>query len=74
MNKAEEAQKQEAGILMGKAVAEIKTLRTQNQVQAARLQMFDDIKMMLHVEVPRSGMSHTPDICEDIAQHLKAAK
>lgn len=57
--------------LLVQALAEITSLRNQNYNQSLRLQMFDDLKQILHTQVQYRGEGlSSPDISYQIRQHL----
>ncbi len=53
--------------LLKQAANEIKSLRQQNQLMSARLEVYDTMKLMLNTEpnYPRSGAMH-PDIVYEL--------
>lgn len=57
--------------LLQRAATEINQLRQKNLIQATRLQMFDDMKMILLSQVPSQGMVSTPDLLSEIENHFK---
>jgi len=63
--------KERSNNLLKQAVVEIKQLRRQNELQSARLQMFDAIQVMLHTEpkYPSQGMS--PDLTWEIEKFVE---
>lgn len=61
--------------MLQEAAAEIKTLRSQNQLMRARLDMFDCMMTVLHTEPARRGDGlMSPDIVWQIEKHLEAEK
>lgn len=70
INSLEDAGK-EKDSLLARALGEIKVLRNENREQAIRLQMFDDLKLLLHTRPNHGeGMAMSPDIVYEIRQHL----
>lgn len=61
--------------LLKSALSEIKSLRDQNQLQRARLDMFDDIMSILYgnAAIKGEGLMH-PDIVYDIEKYLNSDK
>jgi hypothetical protein len=60
--------------LLQRASNEIKTLRSQNQLMAARLDMFDSM-MLIFTSVPqRQGGLMSPDIIYEIEKAIEADK
>ena len=63
--------KTETECLLEESVIEIKQLRHQNSLMAARLQMFDDV-MLLFKSVPNyPTMGYSEDLVWKIERHLK---
>ena len=57
--------------LLERALSEIKSLRNQNQLMSARLEMFDAVMSALHGQPAReSGGMMAPDIAYEIEKHL----
>jgi hypothetical protein len=61
--------------MLQEAVIELKSLRNQNQLMRARLDVFDSMMMVLRTEPARSGsgLMH-PDVVYEIEKHLEAEK
>lgn len=57
--------------LLQRALGEIKTLRSQNKLMSARLDMFDAVMSALHGKPAHAseGLMH-PDIAYEIEKHL----
>lgn len=64
----------ESTALLNNAVVEIKNLRRRNEIQSARLQMFDDMMMLFRAESPRYGSAHSPDVIYSIESYLASIK
>lgn len=60
--------------LLQRALSEIKDLRRRNELNSARLDMFDAVMSALHGQPARQGggLLMTPDIAYEIEKHLKA--
>lgn len=57
--------------LLERALAEIKSLRRQNELKSARLDMFDDVMSALHGQPAHSkGGLVSPDIAFEIEKYL----
>jgi len=56
--------------LLQEAVGEIKHLRQQNNYMAARLQMFDDMILLLKTEPASFGGLQSPDVAYSIENRL----
>lgn len=52
------------------ATKEIEQLRIENKVMNARLNMFDNIMMLLSTEPQRGGMMCSPDVVYDLKKHI----
>lgn len=52
------------------ATKEIEQLRVENKVMGARLNMFDNIMMLLSIEPQRNGMMCSPDVVHDLKKHI----
>jgi len=61
--------------LLQEASAEIKTLRRQNELMAARLEVFDTMMRLFHTSpnYGNNGMMH-PDIVYQIDKHIESQK
>lgn len=57
--------------LLKEAVNEIRSLRNQNQLMSARLEMFDSVMAVLNTEVARRGQGMSPDLAWEIERHLE---
>lgn len=60
--------------MLQQAASEIKSLRRQNELMAARLEVFDKCMLLLHTPpaYPSQGMS--PDLVWQIEKHLSEQK
>ena len=59
--------------LLEKALSEIQSLRNQNQLMRARLDMFDAIMSALHGQPAHVHIGlMSPDIAHEIQKHLKS--
>lgn len=56
--------------LLFEAAQEIKQLRSQNQLMAARLGVFDSMMSVLNAQVPHSQMGMSEDLVWKIERHL----
>lgn len=56
--------------LLKSAVSEMRSLRTENRVQAARLDMFDKMMMLFETAPAYRGMCMGEDLVWKIEQHL----
>ena len=56
--------------LLERAVHEITKLRRENELMNARLNMFDNILMIMHTEPHRSGEGQAIDLVWEINQNL----
>lgn len=56
--------------LFNEAAFEIKSLRRQNEIMRARLDMFDAINAMLHTDVARQSQGMAPDVVYEIEKYL----
>lgn len=56
--------------LLIQAAQEIKSLRRVNEIQTARLQMFDACMALFKAEPPRYGCSHSPDVLQDLEKQI----
>lgn len=56
--------------LLKRSATEIKTLRSQNQLMSARLEMFDKMMVLLHTEPNYPGMGASPDVVYEIERHI----
>lgn len=57
------------------AAMEIRTLRNQNQLMRARLDMFDTLMTVLHTEPARgAGVGMSPDVVWEIEKYLETEK
>lgn len=52
--------------LLKRASIEIKSLRQQNQIMAARLQVYDEMMQMFRASPPNQTMGYSPDITYEI--------
>lgn len=57
--------------LLKQSVFEIRTLRNQNQLMAARLDMFDSLMSVLHTDVARKGQGMSPDLAWEIEKFIE---
>jgi hypothetical protein len=57
--------------MLQRAANEIKSLRSQNQLMSARLDMFDSIMAVLHTDVARKSQGMSPDLVWEIEKHLE---
>lgn len=57
--------------LLKEAVVEIRTLRNQNQLMSARLDMFDSVMAVLHTEIARKSQGMSPDLVWEIEKFLE---
>ncbi len=57
--------------LLNQAVFEIKSLRRQNELMKARLDMFDTVNKMLNTSVPQQGSMMSPDLCYQIERFVE---
>lgn len=64
---------EKANQLLTAALAELKYLRARNQEMGLRLEMLDDIKRLLNINLNR-GMQHTPDLAGEIEGFLREEK
>lgn len=60
--------------LLQQSAQEIKSLRKQNELMTARLDMFDDMMMLFSTIPAQSGRTMSPDIVYEIEKHLEAKK
>ena len=60
----------ETEILLQQAVIEIKQLRKQNELMAARLDTFDKCMLLIHTVPNYTGQSMSPDLVWEIESHL----
>lgn len=60
--------------LLVEAVAEIKTLRRQNELMSARLNVFDSMMAVLHTSVERGSQCMSPDLVWKIERYLSKPK
>lgn len=60
--------------LLQQAVGEIRTLRSQNQLMSARLDMFDSMMAVLHTDVARKSQGMSPDLVWEIEKFLEKEK
>jgi hypothetical protein len=60
--------------LLKRAVQEIRGLRTENRVQAARLDMFDKMISLFQAEPPRHGGMMAPDLAWEIDKCIEKAE
>ena len=58
-------------VLLKQAVFEINSLKRQNELMMARLDMFDSINAILHTEVARRGGYESPDLVFEIEKFIK---
>lgn len=58
--------------LLQRSAMEIKTLRSQNQLMSARLEMFDKMMVLLHTEPNYPGMGASPDVVWEIQKYIDA--
>lgn len=58
-------------MLLQSAADEIIRLRADNAAKGARLQMFDDMMLLLRTSPGYGGMESRPDIVRDINEHIK---
>lgn len=58
-------------MLLQAAANEIINLRKENMMKGARLQMFDDLMLLLRTSPGYGGMESRPDIVREIDEHLK---
>lgn len=61
--------------LLKEASFEIKSLRRQNEIMSARLEMFDSINAILHTQVATKNQCYSPDVVcaiEEIILKMKA--
>lgn len=56
--------------LLEEAAMEIQHLRRENELMSAKLQMFDDMKMILHTQVASYQQGMSPDLLFAINKHL----
>lgn len=59
-------------VLLKKAVEEIRILRNRNEIQSARLDMFDSMMSVLHTDVARRSQGMSIDIVYEIEKHIEA--
>lgn len=52
------------------SVEEIKTLRSQNELMGARLDMFDTMTALLHTQVASRNQGMAPDLVYQIEKHI----
>lgn len=57
--------------LLTNASSEIKQLRRINELQSARLNMFDSVMLLLNSNLDRGGMAHSPDIVSEIDRFIE---
>ncbi len=57
--------------LLTNASAEIKRLRRTNELQSARLNMFDSVMLLLDSKLAHGGMAHSPDIVSEIDKFIQ---
>jgi len=57
--------------LLRRCVVEIRTLRSENQIMSARLEMFDAIMALLHTEIAQKGEAMSPDLTFEIESLLE---
>ncbi len=57
--------------LLQDAAFEIKSLRRQNDLMSARLQMFDAIMLLLHTEPAHQSQGMSPDIVAQIEKYIQ---
>jgi len=60
--------------LLQEASNKIKTLRRQNELQAARLEVFDSMMRLFHTSPNGSGMGYEPAIEYEIDKYLAASE
>lgn len=60
--------------LLKESIFEIKKLRRQNELMSARLQMFDSINNMLHVQMPNQNILCSPDIVLMVENYIDIQK
>ena len=58
-------------VLLKQAASEIRVLRNQNQIMAARLEMFDNMMLVLHTEPARKGQGMSPDLAWEIDRFIE---
>lgn len=58
-------------LLLQRAANEIKSLRANNQIMNARLQMFDNIMTLITISVRQDGMAMSPDIVWEIEKTIE---
>lgn len=58
--------------LLGRANAEIKNLRRQNELMNARLEMFDSINAILHTQVASKSQGMSPDLVWEIDKFIQS--
>lgn len=63
-------QNNQAVELLKEAIAEINHLREMNARMSARLQMFDDVKMILQSNVPMYGLAESSDCLDEINRFI----
>lgn len=56
--------------LLKEASLEIKSLRRQNELMRARLDMFDAVRQILHANVVYQGEGMSPDLAWAIDKHV----
>ncbi len=63
----------QTSLLQG-AINEIRQLRNQNQIMGARLQMFDDMMLLLRTPPNIPGRGCSPDIIYDLEKQIEYQK
>ena len=58
--------------LLQRAVFEIKILRNRSELMNARLEMFDNMMLLLHSKPATQSQGMSPDIIWEIEKHLAA--
>jgi len=60
--------------LLKNSIFEINTLRRENELMKARLEMFDNMMAMLHTEVAHKSQGMSPDLVSQIGKFLHQKK
>ena len=57
--------------MLREAANEIKTLRRQNELMSARLEVFDSMMAVLHTDIARKNQGMSPDLVWEIEKYLE---
>lgn len=58
--------------LLKEASFEITRLRKENELMAARLEMFDAINAILHTDLAKRGYGMSPDVVSEITKFIES--